>query len=145
MNESGLFLACDNGDVRCPEVDVKACTTVTTSIPSTTVPTSSITDTVTMKSTVTLTETSHQTETTTTCSTKTPVPTSCSGCDPTSGQNLCDEDTVCDPVAKQCVCRKGFKHANSLSSNNQWRLSVGGSVYVSPGSSCSIGKNSKLF
>ena len=89
---------------------------------------------------MTLYQTVKVTQTTTICTTAAPVPTLCSGCDPLAGQNMCDETTLCSGNLRQCECRRGYKYENVAGSQNQWRLAIGGPVYVKAGLQCDIRK-----
>jgi hypothetical protein len=134
------WLACADGNINCPEVQVKVCTARTAIIPSTATTTLSTTTTLTSTSSSTTTTTSTITSTSTTCSVKNALPTSCTACDPLAENNMCDETTVCDDQKHLCVCKLGYKHESIASSTKQWRLIVGGPVYVHVGDSCSIRK-----
>ncbi len=132
-----LNLACNNNNLDCPEVSLQTCTSTQVYVPQTQTSVLSTTQTVTARSTLTMNATQTQTSTLTTCTTAAPVPRSCSGCDSLAGNNMCDETTTCDGQ-KQCACRRGFKYENVAGSQNQWRLAIGGVVYVRAGLKCDL-------
>jgi hypothetical protein len=135
-----LKIACNNGVQDCPEVPVASCTATLNTIPTTTTAAVSITTTLTNRVTSTMNTTVTQTSLVSVCLTPTPVPSLCSGCDPLTGQNMCDETTTCTGLQKQCACRRGYKYENVAGSQNQWRLGFGGPVFVRVGLHCTVRK-----
>lgn len=141
---SVLFIAhiveCRNKDPNCPDVEVKTITSSSLLVPSTTTLSFSTTQTQTQTTVTTQTVTQTNTESSTTCYTKAPIPTSVNVCSLEDGKNLCDETTRCDPITKMCICKQGYKFTGDISSSKQWRLAVGGPVYVDVGLKCDLGK-----
>ncbi len=134
-----FIIACNNNNLDCPEVSLQTCTSTQIYNPQTQTSVLSTTQTATRRATLTMNTTRTETSIMTVCTTAAPVPRTCSGCDSLASNNMCDETTTCDGQ-KQCACRRGFKYENVAASPNQWRLTIGGPVYVKAGLKCDIRK-----